>query len=100
MNPVAAVDWVARILAELGSYGYTVEDVSTGEHDGVERAVRYLLPTARVFVGRENFDERNAVAALAEESVVFIHPDPLVSHMYTSVAKHWDEPDIHLVVPS
>lgn len=107
MNPVLAVNVVAKVLQVLVEnnpelYGH---DFCAGDLTGVERAVHYLLPTARLFrygetdEGKPDFDGTYSILAGDVDRVVVLHSDPLVSSVAKAVMRNFPEDKVWLPVP-
>lgn len=90
LDPITAF---AVTYSSLATLKLTREDtVFTGMFDtGVERAVRYLFPSAEVILhdvtadGHVDLDLRNKVILETVDQVVFVHSDPFNSRIGRSL---------------
>lgn len=89
LHPLQAVSAVAAALnLTVEQHGLDIEFLVGDMGFGVERAARYLLPQASLFVydrdettGKADLDSTYARLIPEVDGVVFIHTAPLTSHI-------------------
>lgn len=101
LDPVTSVAAAVQVIAALPVADVT--DVYTGDLNGVERAVRYLLPGVNVIEslatddGKPNLNERHERVRSLVDGAVLIHPDPLDSRIYASLVEFFGDEDLQVV---
>jgi len=96
MDPLAAAKIVSVLIQQLAEE--TKGDLAIGTGNllaGVERAVRFLVPEDVINVaeysqtedGNISFDEAFSLLEPSTDQVIFIHMDPLSSHIGKALAR-------------
>lgn len=107
MHPIFAANVVGAVINVLVREHHDLHghDFCAGDLMGVERAVHYLLPTARLFrygetdEGKPDFDGTYSILAGDVDRVVVLHSDPLVSSVAKAVMRNFPEDKVWLPVP-
>lgn len=102
VNPLVAVQVVAATISNIAMEAKAKDEpfalITGNAPQGIEAAVRYLVPKQAVKVferekdaeGKVDFDTQHYLIKDDVEEVIFLHTDPLSSTVGKSVAKIFD----------